>query len=158
MRVLIFIYLTLHGVICIAQTEYSEFSLRYSYAGLGSNMGSMQPVFTVSGQSYDYTRQQNSYYVEQTANPEFVCNGVISKNTIDSIITLVRNIKDSVVSRTNPNITSGGIHFIHIQYDTIYITFKLHNETEDTAEKIVALLNKHITDDKKKLWLWKDWD
>lgn len=134
--------------------ESDDFSLYFSHVGLGSNMGSMQPVFKVDGLKFTYTNEQTSFYGEQTKKPIKICEGEISESAIDSIIGLVDMIEDSLVYRTNVGILSGGVHTIYIHKGAIDITFSLHNETDSTAEKIVAILNAYIPDDKLKLWLF----
>ena len=130
------------------------FYLCYSWAGLGSNMGSLAPVFEVRGTHFNYTLQQNSYYGEQTKSPEKICEGEIPEATRNEIIGLVENIEDSVVYKTNIDVMSGGIYSIFIRYQDIDIEFNLHNASDPIAEKIVDLLNTHIPEKHRRLFLW----
>lgn len=49
---------------------------------------------------------------------------------------------------------SGGIHSISVENDKINITFRLHNASDSTAQKIVDILNSNIPADKQKLRLF----
>lgn len=137
------------------QKPTSSFKLWYSYAGLGSNYGSMQPTFKVTGADYGYNLEQNSSFTgKYDKNPEFVCKGKLRASSIDSIINLVKDIKDTLIYVTNTGIMSGGIHNISIKKDKINITFQLHNASDPTAQKIVDILNSNIPTDKERLWLF----
>ncbi|MDZ4752036.1 MAG: hypothetical protein SGI87_10505 [Flavobacteriales bacterium] len=136
-------------------TKQDTFRLWYSYAGLGSGYGTMQPTFRVIGTDFIYTFEQNSSFTGQfDRKSEIVCKGKLRTSSIDSITTLLKDIKDTLVYKTNTGIMSGGIHTISIASDTIHVTFQLHNASDSTARKIVDMLNSHIPKDKKKLWLF----
>ena len=69
----------------------SSFKLYYSYAGLGSGMGSMQPTFRVTGTDYVYNLEQNSSFNGKfDKKPEFICKGNLRASSIDSIINLIK--------------------------------------------------------------------
>lgn len=128
------------------------FRLYYSYAGLGSNFGSMEPDFEVIGRHYRYYLKQNTFYSDRAQKkPEFVCQGKLRSSSIDSILDLVKEIKDTLISKTDPGIMSGGIQSILIKKDTINVRFSLHNVSDPRAEKIVQILNSNIPADKQKL-------
>ena len=132
------------------------FSLTYSWAGLGSNLGHLAPMFVVTGTHYDYSMRQNSYMGKQTIEPENVCEGELSDATTTKIIDLVKNIEDSMVYNTNAGVMSGGIYTIIIKYQDIDVEFKLHNASDPIAAKIVDLLNSHIPEEHRKLSMWTD--
>ena len=137
------------------QKPTSSFKLWYSYAGLGSGYGSMQPTFRVTGADYVYNLEQNSSFTgKYDKKPEFICKGKLRASSIDSIINLVKDIKDTLVYKTNTGIMSGGIHNISVKNDKINITFQLHNASDPTAQKIVDILNFNIPADKQRLWLF----
>lgn len=138
----------------IDEKHYDDFKLTYMSAGLGSGMGSMQPTFRVTALNYIYTYEQNSYYGKPNELPDTICTGTLRMSSIDSIIGLVRDIKDTVVYRTTLGVISGGIQQISIAYNSIDLTFKLHNASESTAQKIVDILNSNIPEGQKKLWLF----
>lgn len=135
---------------------YHNFKLAYSHAGLGSNMGRLAPMFVVNGTHFKYTLEQNSYYGKQTKEPEDICEGNLSESTIKSIIELAKPIEDSLIYNTNVDVMSGGIDYLTVQFDTIDITFKLHNASNPIASKIAELLNVYIADEDRKISFWKD--
>lgn len=147
---------------CISPFEKSKpvinkkiFHLCYTSVGMGSNFTSMQPVFNANGNKFIYTSEQTSYYNGmEKKTPETILTGKFRKSSIDSILDLIHEIKDSLVFRNNTHISSGGIQYIVITKDKINLEFELWNETDPIAEKIVAILNNYIPDEKGKLFLW----
>lgn len=136
-------------------SKYESFELYYNYAGLGSGMGSLGPVFIVKGTKFKYYFSQNSSFDgKYTKKDEAVCDGKIRISSIDSILDLVKDIKDTLIYKTNTGISSGGIHNISIQYENIKIQFQLHNEFDSTAFKITEILNSNIPEKEDKLWLF----
>ena len=131
--------------------KFENFKLYYSTSGLGSGMGSMQPTFKVTGKNYVYTSEQNSYYGKPNKKPENICVGTLRTSSIDSILTILKDIKDTLIYKFNPGIMSGGIQNISVKYEKINVTFKLHNASDSTAQKIVDILNTNIPADKQKL-------
>lgn len=137
------------------KSESNNFQLTYIYSGLGSNYNSMQPVFKVNGPDCIYTLEENSSWSgEFTQEADTVFIGKFRQSSIDSIIKLTSGIKDTLVYNTNPEIMSGGIHSIKIETNKVNLTFRLHNASNPIAEKIVAILNSNIPNDKRKLWLF----
>lgn len=134
--------------------NHPGFQLYYSYAGLGSNMGKMYPVFRVEGNNYTYTLQQNSFYGKPDKEPELVSKGVLRNSSIDSIIELANRVTDTMVYRTNPEILSGGIHSISVSHNNKKVSFSLHNAYDSIAGKIVNILNTNIPAGSDKLWLF----
>ena len=67
---------------------------------------------------------------------------------------LITNIKDTLIYRTNINISSGGIHYINISKGKLHFEFQLHNASDPVAEKIVSILNYYIPNPDRKLWLY----
>lgn len=135
--------------------NYKDFKLYYSSAGLGSGMGSMQPVVRIKGLNYVYTYEQNSFYGKPDKKPEPVCRGSIRPSAVDSILRLVKDIKDTLIYRTNIHILSGGIDNLSIDFDSIHLTYQLHNASEPTAKKIIDILNTNIPDTVRKLSLFE---
>jgi len=134
--------------------KYEIFNLSYLYAGLGSGMGSMQPTFIVKGKNYVYTREQNSYYGKQDKKTERISDGTLRNSSIDSILDIVKNIKDTFVYKTNVGVMSGGVHHISVEYEKTKVTFQLHNAYDSTAQKIINILNTNIPANKQRLWLF----
>jgi hypothetical protein len=137
------------------QKPTDSFKLWYSFAGLGSGYGTMQPTFKVTGTDYVYTLEQNSTFTgKYDKKPEFICKGTLRASSIDSILILVKDIKDTLVYKVNPGIMSGGIHSISVKNEKTDVTFRLHNASDPTAQKIVDILNSNIPVDKQRLWLF----
>ena len=136
-----------------ADEGYETFSLHYSYAGLGSGMGSMQPTFKITGKDYVYTYQQNSYYGQPDKQPDTLSTGRLRSASIDSILHLVNQTRDTLVYRSG-RILSGGLHVIAVSHNDKRILFELHNAFDSTAEKIVNILNSNIPAGIEKLWIF----
>ena len=52
--------LTLSGTV-EPKGQHQDYHLFFNTAGLGSEMGTLQPTFSVEGESFNYTLEQNSY-------------------------------------------------------------------------------------------------
>ncbi len=147
---------------CLVQTEiakkadedHQSFNLTYLYAGLGSGMGTIQPVFRVKGPQFVYTLEQNSFYGKKTVKPDTIHTGKFSHQSIKMILDIIKPIEDTLIYKLNPNVMSGGIHEIGITNDSKKLTFRLHNAPDSTAKKIVDILNVYIPDGERKLWLF----
>lgn len=137
------------------QPENNNFQLTFIYSGLGSNYNTKQPVFQVNGTDCIYTSEENSSFTGAfTQKPDTLFVGKIRQTSIESIMALASNIEDTLIYKFNPNIRSGGFYSIKIKTHQINLTFKLHNASDPTAEKIVAILNSNIPRGIKKLWLF----
>lgn len=134
-----------------AQVKPANFSLYYNYAGLGSNMGSMQPVIRINETHLVYTYEQNSYYEKKTKQPDTICMVELRNVSIDSIIAIVKPLGDSTVYETNPCIMSGGIHRLAVIVNNDTTDFTLHNTFDRTALQITRILNAYLPMDKK-IW------
>jgi len=118
----------------------------------------MQPVFKVNGEKFTYTSEQTSYYKGTKLKPvKPLSMGHFRISSIDSILSLAAQIKDTLVYRTNVHIMSGGIHYITVKADGIKLVFDLHNASDPVAGKIVRILNTYIRNEKDKLWLF-EWE
>ncbi len=132
-----------------------DFKLSYISVGLGSNMFTMQPAFRVTGKKFIYTSEQAWIFKnKEIAKPDTLQLGNFRSSSIDSILSLVKEIKDSVIYKFNSNVMSGGIHYIDISSNKIKIRFELDNSSDPIAQKIVDILNSYILNPKKKLWLY----
>lgn len=128
-----------------------EFYLYYSFAGLGSNMGKFEPVITIKGTNLVYTYQQNSFYTKRNDRIDTICIKKIRQSSVDSILDLIKNIKDSTIHKTNFCIMSGGIHFMGVTDGRDTTHFQMHNTFDHTALKIVKILNQYLTADEE-IW------
>ncbi|MEM6264649.1 MAG: hypothetical protein AAGI38_19210, partial [Bacteroidota bacterium] len=70
---------------------------------------------------------------------------------IDSIWTLIKDLKDSTIYETNPCIMSGGVHSMAISSNGDTTRFTLHNTFHRTALKISEIVNQYVPEDKK-IW------
>ncbi len=143
--------LTLVQSIAKGQSVNSDFSFYYCFAGLGSNMGSMQPTIRINGTKLIYTYEQNSYYGQKYKSPDTICKATIRQSSIDSILSLIMDIKDSTIYETNPCIMSGGIHNMSIVTNNDTTSFTLHNTFHRTALKISEIINPYLPKDKN-IW------
>lgn len=143
------------AVSCVSNTqeEKDNFEFYYSYAGLGSALGSKGPVFKVNGTFFTMTKEQNSFLGEQTLSPDTLCIGEIKQSIIDSALFLIKDYKVDSVYRTNPSIISGGIHHVSIHNDTTNLSFTLHNASHPLAVQLINLFNQDIPKDCYQLWL-----
>lgn len=138
-------------------SKYNAFNLWYSYSGLGSNYGSLQPVFRVKGPHYVYSFEQNSTLIGiYDKKPKYHFSGELRLASIDSILDLVKNLKDTIVDKWDSYIMSGGVHSIKVEFNEINVEFHLRNAHDSTAQKIVDILNSNIPIFKKRLWLFHD--
>lgn len=112
--------------------------------GFGSNMFTMQPVFSVQGTKFVYTSEEVWIMPDQKEiQRDILLMGDFRTSAIDSIKNLISELKDSVIFRSSA-ILSGSESDITIKTTTKKIRFELHNASDTTAEKIVDILNSHI--------------
>ena len=123
----------------------------YAFSGLGSNMGHLEPKVIITGTKLTYTYAQNSYYGQRTEEEKPISSAVLRESSIDSILDLVKNLKDTLIFKSNPCIMSGGIHFITIANGKDSTHFELGNTFDYTALKIVDIINEYLPSNKR-LW------
>ena len=153
-KVILYILLSIVYV-SYAQSKSTNFELYFSYTSLGSNLGSMQPVFKVCSDQFVYTQQQTSWITGMPIKPiDTIAIGSLRKTSLDSIVDLVANIQDSTIYKTDISIMSGGIHTLSIQTNTRKVIFELHNAHDPIAAEIIAILNSNLPIRMKKLWLF----
>jgi hypothetical protein len=115
-------------------------------------MGEMQPTIKVNGVKLVYTYEQNSYFGQKTKSPDTICITTIRQSSIDSILTLIQDLKDSTIYEWNPCIMSGGIHSLAISANNDTTRFKLTNTFHRTALKIIEIINPYLPQDKQ-IWV-----
>jgi len=130
----------------------TTFYLYYGFAGLGSNLGSFQPTIIIRGTSFVYTYEQNSYWGEKSKEKDTICLALFRQSSIDSILEIVKNLKDTTINEYNHCIMSGGIHFLSISNGIDTTSFELMNTFDYTALKVADILNQYVPADKK-LWV-----
>ncbi|WP_300664845.1 hypothetical protein [Fluviicola sp.] len=150
--ILLLLFNNLHA----QSSSEKKFELSFYTCGMGSNMGAKFLVLDVQGDDFVYTNEQNPFWDGRpTKKTDTLCLGKIRQTTIDSIIDLIQPIQDTLIYNTNTEVRSGVIQYIRIQYENRHLQFTLHNASDPVAEKIVALLNSNIPEDKPRLWLFK---
>jgi hypothetical protein len=149
--IIILIILTFLRSEAYGQVNDNSFSFYYSFTGLGCNIGSMQPTIKISGTNLTFTYEQNSYYVKKTKSPDTISVTTIRQSSIDSILTLVNDLKDTTIHETNLCTMSGGIHIMTISSKEDTTSFTLHNTFHRTALKISEIVNQYLPEDKK-IW------
>jgi hypothetical protein len=127
------------------------FYLYYGFSGLGSNMGSFQPTIKIKGTNFLYTYEQNSYYGKKDDRVDTVCVKAFRQTSIDSIIDIIKDLKDTSIREYNFCIMSGGIHFLTVTNGIDTTNFQLSNTFDYTALKIANILNEYAPTDKQ-LW------
>lgn len=135
----------------ISSPPPSSFSLVYMVSGLGSGMGSMQPTLSIQGKRFVYTYEQNSYYGEKTLSPDTILVGELRSGSIDSIITLLKELPDTSIEKTNHCVMSGAIEFMTIHSAQKSVSFKLWNTMDARVYAILCLLNQYLPADRQ-LW------
>lgn len=127
------------------QRNARNFHLHFMKVGFGSNMFEMEPVFKVNGTKFVYTSEEAWILPGQTKiRKDTLLIGSFRTSSMDSISKLTREVKDSAIYRTNIHIMSGSATHIKIEDDSKKVTFDLHNASDTTADRIVAILNTYI--------------
>jgi len=123
-----------------------KFEFYYSRSGLGSNMGSFQPVFKMINNEYTLLKKQNSYWSEEQrdTSSQFISKGSITDSDLQKIIKILYSIEDSIIYETNPHIASGVIDYINISLGDKMVKFTLHNESHPVAKKIIDIVNSYL--------------
>ena len=114
-------------------------------------MGSFQPTIKIHGTNFLFTYEQNSYYGEKSTRIDTICIKEFRKNSIDSIVEIIKDLKDTTIKEYNFCIMSGGIHYLTIANGIDTTNFELSNTFDYTALKIATILNEYLPSGKK-LW------
>lgn len=117
---------------------------------MGSNSGHAFPALRIYNNKFIYTREANSsFWFKKSEKSKFVSRGAIRQSSVDSIISLVKGLKDSSIRRTNMCIMSGGIYYITVANGTDTTNFTLYNTFDSTALKIINIINPYLPVGKK---------
>lgn len=131
-----------------------KFHLHFVTVGFGSNMYEMEPVFKVDGTKFIYTSEEVWIYPKQTKiEKDTLLTGSFRTSSMDSISQLISQVKDSVIHKSNMRIMSGSAAYITIEDDFKKVEFDLHNTSNTTADRIVAILNTYIPATLRKLFI-----
>ena len=138
-----------------AQAEKSEKKEKqdtyvyYAFAGLGSNLGSFEPTLRITGTKFNYTYEQNSYWGKKSKRIDKISSGEFRQSSVDSILSLVKDLRDTLIFKSNPGVMSGGIYFLTISNGTDTTEFELMNTFDYTALKVINIINQYLPTDKK---------
>jgi hypothetical protein len=134
--------------------EARNFKLHFMTVGFGSNMFEMEPVFKIDGTKFTYTSEEVWILPGQTKiKKDTFLIGSFRTSSMDSISKLISKVRDSAIYRTNIHIMSGSAAYITIEDDLRKVKFTLHNASDTTADKIVAILNTYIPAKLDKLYI-----
>lgn len=136
-----------------------EFELSYTYTGIGSGMGKIDPRLKIIGNKYLKTMQQNSSWTgEYDQKIDTICQGIIDLKAIKAIKEITDNISPSKIYENNPKVLSGGIFNIRISYDQKEISFSLKNISHPKAKEIIDIVNSTLPEECGEIFLWEEID
>lgn len=136
--------------------EQEGFELRYSFAGLGSNMGQAFAGFKLQGNHYEYVTEVNSCIKGQSVDPTVQLEGELPDDIMAGLLEIFNGMSDTSMYETNVSVMSGGVHTITMGSAVKMVKFTLHNATHPTAVKIVDLINSGLPQEQNPLWLFEE--
>jgi hypothetical protein len=128
-----------------------SFYLSYALAGLGSNLEKFQPTIKINATKFLYTYEQNSFWRVKNKTIDTISFLQFRQTSIDSILEIIKGMKDTTIHRSHSGIMSGGIHFLTVSNGVDTINFNMKNTFDYTALKIANILNTYLPKDKQ-LW------
>jgi hypothetical protein len=135
-----------------SNSQNGSFFLAYTFDGLGSNTGNKQPSITITGTKLIYTYEQKNFYGQESKNIDTALILAMRITSIDSIVNLIKDLGDTTIFESNPNIMSGGVHFLTITLGKDTVRYELMNTFDRGALKIMDIINPYLTRDKK-VWV-----
>lgn len=126
-----------------------SFYLNYSIAGLGADLGRFEPTLKIHGNKFIYTREQNSYLFKRSKKKQLISKGLLRETSIDSILCLLQDLKDTAIFESNPCIMGGGITEVIIAYGGDTTKFTLGNTMHVVVLKIIDIINPYLPDSNK---------
>lgn len=150
--VLVLCFATLANI-CAAQSRLGyidtvsaerPFYYHYVMCGLGSNIGSMMPNMTITRQTLICLDKQNSYHNKPDKEPDTICVVTISKGAVDSIVGLVRGLKDSSYFNWNRAIMSGIDNYLIIATGADTVTYHLTNTANEITWHSLEIINPYL--------------
>ncbi|MBA3665584.1 MAG: hypothetical protein H0W61_15460 [Bacteroidetes bacterium] len=120
--------------------------LSYSYAGIGTNLGKKNfPLIEVKNHTITYTIETDTAYSQAgwTSKPK-TFTVTLRQGSLDSINTVLKSVKDTLISEYNPCVQNGGVHFLRVSNGQKHLSFELTNTFHLTAVKITKILNSYI--------------
>ncbi|MFT4599996.1 MAG: hypothetical protein ACI857_000164 [Arenicella sp.] len=157
MKATLLIFLVGLGCISFSQDKWQDgFQLRYSFAGLGSNMGSGFAGFILDGNHFQYVTEINSCYKGQSTDPDVKLEGELSDEVMNGIMDVFNVTPDTSIYETNLSVMSGGVHTITMGSAVKMVKFTLHNASHVKAQTIVDLINSGLPEEYQTLWLHRE--
>jgi hypothetical protein len=157
MKVLFAIILavTFSSVMAQSTDWSSEFQLRYSFAGLGSNTGTSAAGFKLEGNHFEIVKEVNKCYEGGLdTNSNTVSEGELSDETMKALMLVFNDLSDTAIYETNLSVMSGGVHTITMATSIKMVKISLHNANHALADRIVAIINEDLPEGVVKLWLY----
>jgi hypothetical protein len=156
LKVIVVAILTSNGPQSFAQPDVIEKTnqsvyIYFYFLGLGSNIGMFEPTFRLTQTKFSYTKEQNSSRGNASKKIRRISSGTFRQSSIDSIIYLVKSMKDSTIFKSNPCIQSGGVYYLTVANGTDTTKFELMNTMDYTALKIIKVINEYLPS-KKQIW------
>ncbi len=131
------------------QERRDSFYFYYAIVGLGSNLGGFFPTLRINNNQFYYTEEQHSYLGKKDTTKKTISQGIIPQGAIDSVIDLVKGLKDTTIKKINPCIFGGVILIMIIARGTDTTKFNLYNTFDSTAIKIANVLNPYLPPNKQ---------
>jgi hypothetical protein len=109
-------------------------------------------TLTIQKKSGYYSVKKYDNYIDTIWRKEEVHYKIkIRSSSVDSIIKLVNNLRDTTIFESNPCIMSGGIHLITIAIGGDTVKYELMNTFDITALKIATIINSYLSD-QNRIW------
>ncbi len=158
MKSIILIATVLFSSISFSQNSWEQegFELKYSFAGLGSNMGQSFTGFKLSGNHYELLTEVNSCLGGKMPPPELQKEGELPDHIMNDLMDVFNGMSDTSIYETNVSVMSGGVHTITMGSAVKMVKFTLHNATHPAAAKIIDLINSGIPSEENQLWLFEE--
>lgn len=123
--------------------------ISYVCSGLGSDLGTKQPVFVLKNNNLIVTSEQTSFYEKKTLKPDTICKVKIRKSSVDSIQSFFKSLKDTSVYSANLCVSGGLIHFLNISNGKDTARYELMNSFDYTCLSVINIINGYLPIDKK---------
>lgn len=157
MKVAFTLVLALICNLSISQTTNwsNEFQLRFSFAGLGDNLGSPAMGFQLEGNHFKIVSEVNKCHEGGLdTNSTTMTEGEMSEESMTALMEVFNESNDTVIYKTDLTVASGGVHTLTMATSIKMVKFSLHNESHPTAKKIIAIINEGLPEGVEKLWIY----
>jgi hypothetical protein len=99
------------------------------------------PTFQLKGKNFIYT---DNSYVGKKKEIDTICLGTFRQSSIDSIIQIVKDLKDTTIFKINDCRISGGVHNLTVATGVDTTKFEMVNTFDYTALKITDIINEYL--------------